>query len=83
MISKLKITTTIILFVLVVGIVSFLVFIQSKNLSEIGKIQNETDSCAVCINGCNACPEGCDECLIGIEKKLKDPNLKWYYSPDI
>jgi hypothetical protein len=39
--------------------------------------------CAVCINGCDTCPEGCDECLIGIEKKLKDPNLKWYYSPDI
>jgi len=36
--------------------------------------------CAVCINGCDTCPEGCDECLIGIEKKLKDPNMKWYYS---
>lgn len=39
--------------------------------------------CVVCLNGCDACPEGCDECLIGIEKKLKDPNMKWYYNPDI
>ncbi len=39
--------------------------------------------CAVCINGCDTCPEGCEECLIGIEKKIKDPNLKWYYSPDM
>jgi len=38
--------------------------------------------CTVCINGCDTCPEGCDECLIGIEKKLKDPNMKWYYSPE-
>jgi len=38
--------------------------------------------CMVCINGCDTCPEGCDECLIGIEKKLKDPNLKWYYHPE-
>ena len=38
--------------------------------------------CAVCINGCDTCPEGCDECLIGIEKKLKDPNMKWYYNPN-
>ena len=39
--------------------------------------------CVVCVNGCDTCPEGCDECLIGIEKKLKDPNMKWYYNPDI
>ena len=38
--------------------------------------------CMVCINGCDTCPEGCDECLIGIEKKLKDPNMKWYYNPE-
>jgi hypothetical protein len=39
--------------------------------------------CAVCANGCDTCPEGCEECLIGIEKKEKDPNLKWYYNPDM
>ncbi|MFH1036477.1 MAG: hypothetical protein V1756_00200 [Patescibacteria group bacterium] len=39
--------------------------------------------CVVCVNGCDTCPEGCDECLIGIEKKLKDPNMKWYYDPDV
>ena len=38
--------------------------------------------CVVCINGCDTCPEGCDECLVGIEKKLKDPNMKWYYHPE-
>jgi len=38
--------------------------------------------CMVCINGCDTCLEGCDECLIGIEKKLMDPNMKWYYSPE-
>ena len=37
--------------------------------------------CAVCINGCDTCPVGCEECLTSIEKKLKDPNMKWYYSP--
>ena len=48
-------------------------------MSSKNKIKNP---CAICINGCNVCPEGCDECLIGIEKKLKDPNMKWYYNPD-
>ncbi|MBU2539559.1 hypothetical protein KJ786_00125 [Patescibacteria group bacterium] len=46
---------------------------------ELAAVENP---CAVCINGCDTCPEGCDECLIGIEKKLKDPNMKWYYSPE-
>jgi len=46
------------------------------------KEEQKINPCAVCIDGCDVCPEGCDECLIGIEKKLKDPNLKWYYSPE-
>jgi len=43
----------------------------------------ERNPCAVCINGCDICPAGCKECLIGIEKKEKDPNMKWYYSSDV
>lgn len=51
--------------------------------SEFKTIIDNANPCAVCINGCDTCPEGCEECLIGIEKKIKDPNLKWYYSPDM
>lgn len=46
------------------------------------KIVTNNNPCAVCINGCDTCPEGCEECLIGIEKKLKDPSMKWYYNPN-
>jgi len=42
----------------------------------------DRNPCAVCINGCDICPAGCEECLIGIEKKEKDPSMKWYYNPD-
>jgi len=64
---------------------------QCPDGSYVGRVPPECDfapcpavenPCAVCINGCDTCPEGCDECLIGIEKKLKDPNLKWYYNPE-
>ncbi len=47
------------------------------------KIITNNNPCTVCINGCDTCPEGCKECLIGIEKKLKDPNMKWYYNPEL
>ena len=46
------------------------------------KITVNNNPCAVCIDGCDTCPEGCEECLIGIEKKLKDPSMKWYYNPE-
>lgn len=51
--------------------------------SEVYIRQEMENPCAVCINGCDTCPEGCEECLIGIEKKEKDPNMKWYYNPEL
>lgn len=50
--------------------------------SEFKTTIDNANPCMVCINGCDTCPEGCDECLIGVEKKLKDPNMKWYYHPE-
>jgi hypothetical protein len=86
MTSKFKIITGIILLLLATGSISLWLFTQNKNPNEVVGMQNaiiEENPCAICINGCDTCPEGCDECQIGIWKKLKDPNLKWYYNPDV
>lgn len=68
--------------ILIGGVIGLTANTWGFDINEFIKERIKSDPCLVCSNGCDTCPEGCEECLIGIGKKEKDPNMKWYYNPD-